>query len=169
MFFFMGERRQRTVGRPSGSGERPVEWRACRRHGDTEFVLYGCTRPRWRCKRCVGEAVTRRKRRVRATLLAAAGGRCAICGYGRCSQSLHFHHVDPGHKRLELGSHRGAALATFLLEIDKCVLLCANCHGEVEAGLVLSPPPGAIFRGTPLIEGGGSIRPLTRARQQAAP
>ena len=139
MFFFMGERRQRTVGRPSGSGERPVEWRACRRHGDTEFVLYGCTRPRWRCKRCVGEAVTRRKRRVRATLLAAAGGRCAICGYGRCSQSLHFHHVDPGHKRLELGSHRGAALATFLLEIDKCVLLCANCHAEVEAGLKDAP------------------------------
>lgn len=44
-----------------------------------------------------------------------------------------FHHVD------ELGSRRGAALATLLLEIDKHVLLCANCHGEVEAGLVLSP------------------------------
>jgi hypothetical protein len=50
-----------------------------------------------------------------------------------------FHHVDPDHKRLELGSRRGAALATLLLEIDKNVLLCANCHGDVEAGLVLSP------------------------------
>jgi hypothetical protein len=80
-----------------------------------------------------------------------------------------FHHVDPDHKRLELGSRRGAALATLLLEIDKHVLRCANCHGEVEAGLVLNPSPGAVFRGTPLIEKGGSMSPLTRARQQAAP
>jgi hypothetical protein len=74
-------------------------------------------------------------------LIAAAGGRCVICGYDRCAQSLHFHHVDPARKRLELGSHCGAGLAAFLGELDNCVLLCANCHGEVEAGLVTSPPP----------------------------
>jgi hypothetical protein len=83
----------------------------------------------------------RRKRRVRATLIATAGGRCAIRGYDRCAQSLHLHHVDPSRKRLELGSHRGAGLGAFLDELDKCVLLCANCHGEVEAGLVASPIP----------------------------
>jgi hypothetical protein len=76
---------------------------------------------------------------VRATLIASAGGRCAICGYDRCARSLHFHHVDPSRKRLELGSHSGAGLAAFLAELDNCILLCANCHGEVEAGLVSSP------------------------------
>jgi hypothetical protein len=93
----------------------------------------------------VGEAVARRKRRVRRALLAAAGDRCAICGYERCSLNLHFHHVDPTRKLLEMGSHKGASLAAFLEELEKCVLLCANCHGEVEAGLVRSPPPGTVF------------------------
>lgn len=68
-----------------------------------------------------------------------------MCGYRRCSQNLHFHHVDPSRKRLELSSHCGAALDIFLVELEKCVLLCANCHGEVEAGLVRSPPAGAVF------------------------
>jgi hypothetical protein len=132
-------------GRPEGSGAKQVETRKCPRHGSTTFALYGRERPRWRCRRCVGEAVARRKRRVRITLIRIAGGGCAICGYDRCAQSLHFHHVDPDRKRLELGSHSGAALATLLDELDSCVLLCANCHGEVEAGLVASPPARATF------------------------
>jgi hypothetical protein len=91
-------------------------------------------------------SVTRRKRRVRVELIAAGGGRCAVCGYERCAQNLHFHHVDPARKRLELGSHRGASLAVFLNELEKCVLLCANCHGEVEAGIMRSPAPGSVFK-----------------------
>ena len=74
-------------------------------------------------------------------------GRCAICGYGRCALNLHFHHVDPERKRLELGSHTGASLTTLLAELEKCVLLCANCHGEVESGLVDSPDAGARYVG----------------------
>jgi 5-methylcytosine-specific restriction endonuclease McrA len=92
-------------------------------------------------------------------LIAAAGGRCAICGYDRCAQSLHFHHVDPSRKRLELGSHSGAGVAALLDELDNCVLLCANCHGEVEAGLVASPPP----RRRP-----GKFEPVTDDRRQWA-
>ena len=37
------------------------------------------------------------------------------------------------------------ALATYRKEMRKCVLLCHNCHGEVEAGLVPSPPAGATY------------------------
>lgn len=89
----------------------------------------------------------RRKRRVRRALVEAAGGRCAVCGYDRCIQNLHFHHVDPARKCLELGSHQGVSLARFLEELEKCLLLCANCHGEVEAQLLLSPRAGARFEG----------------------
>ena len=135
----------RRAGRPPGSGAKPIEIRRCRRHGEVEFALYGQGAPRWRCKRCVGEAVRRRKRRVRVTLVEAAGGRCAICGYDRCIYNLHFHHVEPARKRLALSSDRGASLAAFVAELEKCVLLCANCHGEVEAGMVLSPSPGTVF------------------------
>ena len=38
---------------------------------------------------------------------------------------------------------RGKSLTTFRREAAKCVLVCANCHGEIEAGLIPSPPPQA--------------------------
>jgi hypothetical protein len=82
-------------------------------------------------------------------LLDEAGGCCALCGYDRCIVPLHFHHVDPATKSFRLSSHVGRSIAAFREEARKCVLLCANCHGEVEAGLVPSPPPQARYRGDP--------------------
>ena len=78
-------------------------------------------------------------------LLDEAGGRCAICGYDRCTLNLHFHHVDPATKVFALNLAAGKSLATFRAEAKKCVLLCANCHGEVESGLIPSPPAGARY------------------------
>lgn len=80
-------------------------------------------------------------------LLDEAGGRCALCGYDRCIINLHFHHVDPAQKSFRLSSHVGRSIAAFREEAKKCVLLCANCHGEVEAGLIESPPPQARYGG----------------------
>ena len=40
----------------------------------------------------------------------------------------------------------GKSLAAYLAEAEKCVLVCANCHGEIESGLVESPPPRAVYR-----------------------
>jgi cytochrome c553 len=88
----------------------------------------------------VGEAVTRRHRKVRALLIAEAGGRCALCGYDRCPWNLHFHHVDPASKTFSMTMAQGRSLTAYRAEARKCVLLCANCHGEVEYGLVDSPP-----------------------------
>lgn len=99
----------------------------------------------WRCKRCVGEAVTRRHQKVRRTLIAEAGGACALCGYNRCLVSLHFHHVDPAMKSFPMTAAVSKSLSSMRAEAKKCVLLCANCHGEVEAGVVLSPPAGSVY------------------------
>jgi hypothetical protein len=41
----------------------------------------------------------------------------------------------------------GKSIATFRKEAKKCVLVCANCHGEIETGLIESPPAGAKYRG----------------------
>ena len=118
--------------------------RTCSRHGEAIFRRYG---DRWKCRRCVGEAVTRRHRKVRAILVAEAGGRCAICGYDRCEWNLHFHHVAPSTKSFSMTMGSGKSLAAYRAEAKKCVLLCANCHGEVEMGLVPSPPAGAVYAG----------------------
>jgi cytochrome c553 len=40
---------------------------------------------------------------------------------------------------------RGKSLDAYRAEAKKCVLVCANCHGEIEAGLIPSPPPQARF------------------------
>jgi hypothetical protein len=110
----------------------------CKRHGETEFRLEG--RGYYRCKRCRSEAVSRRRQKVKAILVAEAGGKCAICGYDRHVAALGFHHVDPGLKIMNV-SARGVALAlsTLRAEAEKCVLLCANCHAELENGAAELP------------------------------
>ena len=58
--------------------------------------------------------------------------KCIKCGYSRCSEALHFHHIDETTKseniaRMIANSY-GLERARF--EIEKCVVLCANCHAE---------------------------------------
>jgi transposase-like protein len=112
--------------------------RECARHGMTVFVVEG--RGYYRCKRCRSEHVSGRRRAVKATLVAEAGGRCCVCGYDRCVAALEFHHIDPASKRLGIAagglSH---SLQTLRGEIAKCVLLCSNCHAEVESGMTTLP------------------------------
>jgi hypothetical protein len=133
---------------PDPRRKRPVELRHCKRHDMTEFAYYSAGPKRgyrWSCKRCVGEAVTRRHQKLRRTLVDEAGGCCAVCGYDRTIVNLHFHHVDPTKKLFAINTSKGKAIATFRREAKKCVLVCANCHGEIEAGLIASPPAGTKF------------------------
>jgi AraC-like DNA-binding protein len=112
----------------------------CAKHGLTEFVLEG--RGYYRCGRCRAQRVSERRRKIKQTLVAEAGGACASCGYSRCLAALQFHHVDPGNKRFHL-SMQGVSrsLARARAEAAKCVLLCANCHAEVEHGVSTIPEP----------------------------
>ncbi|HUY60071.1 MAG TPA: hypothetical protein VMV16_10210 [Solirubrobacteraceae bacterium] len=110
----------------------------CPIHGETEFVLRsdGGTR----CKRCRAAAVIRRRQRVKQILVEEAGGRCVICGYDRYVGGLAFHHLDRATKVTGLAQRgRALAIATLREEAKKCVLLCHNCHAEVEAGLAAVP------------------------------
>jgi hypothetical protein len=110
----------------------------CPAHGMTRHV------PRadgsFRCARCRSEQVAARRRRVKRQLVDEAGGCCELCGYDACLGALQFHHVDPGAKSFAI-SRRGVtrALSKARQEAAKCVLLCANCHAEVEAGLAQLP------------------------------
>jgi DNA-binding transcriptional ArsR family regulator len=117
----------------------PGVTRRCPKHGVTVYVLSG--RERYRCKRCRQEAVVKRRQTVKELLIADAGGKCVVCGYHRHPAALHFHHVDPSTKEFGL-STRGVArsLEKARLEARKCVLLCATCHAEVEAGVTPLPP-----------------------------
>jgi len=63
------------------------------------------------------------------------GGKCQICGYNKCTRSLQFHHLDPNKK--DFGISGGTkSFEKLKPELDKCILVCANCHGEIHDGLI---------------------------------
>jgi 5-methylcytosine-specific restriction endonuclease McrA len=86
------------------------------------------------------KAVAARRRKLRDMAIGYGGGRCFICGYNRSKRALVFHHLDP--KRKDFGlSMRGLTRSweKMRAELDKCVLLCANCHSEVHDGITQLP------------------------------
>ena len=62
------------------------------------------------------------------------GGECLICGYKRCMSALHFHHVNPWEKDFNISEKSN--WFDIKREIEKCVLLCANCHAEAHEGII---------------------------------
>lgn len=108
--------------------------RECLQHGLTDFKRRSPSG--YRCLKCRSEAVARRRRKVKRALVEEAGGACVACGYSRCVAALEFHHLEPAEKKFSL-SHRGVtrSMARARAEAGKCVLLCSNCHAEVEAGV----------------------------------
>lgn len=69
--------------------------------------------------------------------IAEKGGKCQICGYSRCVKALDFHHIDETTKEFGMSSHGlTRSWEKIKKEIDKCVLVCANCHREIHAGII---------------------------------
>jgi transposase-like protein len=140
-----GLRTKNASGRESAEGSRAARaagllttTMTCVHHGEAEFVLEG--RGYYRCKQCRAEQVVRHRRKLKTILVEEAGGKCVLCGYDRNVRALEFHHVDPREKRLTLSAN-GVTLSLDALraEARKCVLLCSNCHAEVEDGAALVP------------------------------
>lgn len=61
------------------------------------------------------------------------GGKCEICGYDKNISALEFHHIDPSNKNFQLDSRHFSnnTIDNLQNEINKCILLCANCHREI--------------------------------------
>lgn len=119
----------------------------CAAHGQTEFLLEG--RGAYRCLSCRRERVAKRRRKVKELLVAEAGGACALCGYDRFAGALHFHHVDPATKAFGIANQGiTRSIAAMRAEAAKCILLCANCHAEIEADLqTLEDGADTVFAG----------------------
>jgi transposase len=106
---------------------------SCSAHGEVSHVRD--SRGYYRCRACRAEAVVRRRRRVKQILVEEAGGSCRLCGYDKSYAALEFHHVDPREKQFGVAAGGIArSLDRLRVEVRKCVLLCSNCHAEVEAG-----------------------------------
>lgn len=91
------------------------------------------------CYNCVPEGLTSDKRQFAKNrafkhyLVQYKGGKCEICGYNKCEGALEFHHKNPLEKDIEISKwnfNYTQDINLFLKEVDKCMLLCANCHRE---------------------------------------
>jgi IS30 family transposase len=138
------ERRARKAGRLARG-----RLKRCPSHGDLMFTLD--SRGYYRCPQCAQERVIAWRRRTKIQLVAEAGGACIACGYSRSLRALHFHHLDPAKKEVGVAAKGGCrSIERLREEVRKCVLLCSNCHAEVEHGELnvddLSPGRSALCR-----------------------
>lgn len=77
------------------------------------------------------------------------GGKCCICGYSKSLRSLNFHHTDPTQKEFSIAKRKCLNWTDTQQELDKCVLVCANCHGEIHDNITQIPMSVSTKRPSP--------------------
>lgn len=82
-----------------------------------------------KCNSCY---VKNRRKSVKQETINKMGGKCSICGYNKSIYALQFHHLDPRKKKFNISSNIGRySLQSIKNEIEKCIIVCANCHAEI--------------------------------------
>lgn len=64
------------------------------------------------------------------------GGCCVKCSYNKCNSALEFHHLNPKEKDFTVGYYKVLAWDKIKIELDKCILVCSNCHREIHEELL---------------------------------
>jgi hypothetical protein len=84
-------------------------------------------------------AVHKRRKKIRQMAVEYKGGRCQVCGYNHCIEALEFHHANSSGKDFSI-SEKGYTRSWDKVkeELDKCILVCANCHREIHASSAAS-------------------------------
>lgn len=86
------------------------------------------------CRSCM---INRHRFKLKAHMIDYKGGACQLCGYADCFRSLDFHHMAPEEKDFSFGGKHSLGWDRLRAELDKCAILCRNCHGEVEEAVEL--------------------------------
>lgn len=86
-----------------------------------------------RCNSCL---VNDRRFKVKKQCVEYKGGACQECGYNKCSRALVFHHLNESEKCFEISGSHSRSWEIIQQELDKCIMICANCHAELHDGLI---------------------------------
>ena len=90
------------------------------------------------CKPCSNLQVRERQRQYKQECISYKGGKCVSCGYNKSIGALEFHHKDPSKKDFSISAQHCHSFGEKIKkELDKCILLCANCHREIHESFLL--------------------------------
>lgn len=83
------------------------------------------------CISCERKRAIQRQQDFKIACVKYKGGKCIYCGYNKSFAALDFHHLDPNQKDFGIAQVKKLILNNEIKnELDKCILLCANCHRE---------------------------------------
>lgn len=102
----------------------------CLKHGEVKHFLRKDSNT-YRCSKCSSEAVSKRRKELVIKAVHYKGGKCSICSYNKCITALEFHHIDPTTKLFGISDGCTRSWEVIKVELDKCILVCANCHREL--------------------------------------
>lgn len=75
------------------------------------------------------------RKRSKIKLVEYKGGECKCCGYSKCVEAMEFHHLNPKEKDFGI-SGKSWSFEKLKKEVDKCIMVCSNCHKEIHAGII---------------------------------
>lgn len=110
----------------------------CKKHGMTVFYKRTDSSG-YICKKCNSENTVLKRKKYILKAIEYKGGCCLFCGYKKCVAALEFHHLNPETK--EFGISNSGNIKSWekmKVELDKCILLCSNCHKELHYTLKLN-------------------------------
>jgi len=120
--------RVRKLGQVAPLGKEKVPCKTCNKL----FLRRTSNRSR-ECNTCSSR---RRRAKVQRKLIEYAGRACTVCGYSKSLRSLSFHHINPETKKFNVSGNYSRSWEALKAEAEKCILVCANCHAEIEDGLL---------------------------------
>jgi len=124
---------------PHYTGEE--QWLYCEKHQITKFRAVRNKRCKsgfnFYCRECKYHAdrqlEEKRSEQRKKVIVEYLGGKCMLCDYDRCYPALDCHHMFAKDKDFNISSEmrKKGAMSTIRSEVDKCALVCKNCHAEI--------------------------------------
>jgi hypothetical protein len=112
--------------------------KSCKKEkSNSEFYKRGLTKFHKKCKECYKATNNKTQQIFKKEMVDYKGGECQCCGYNACLHALDFHHINPKTKKFTIGKISKRKITQEIAEeLDKCILVCSNCHREIHAGYI---------------------------------
>lgn len=116
--------------------ENGIEYKICpkcniKKELTLHFYIRGNKHTHCWCKSCINKNTIEIQQYRKIQAINYKGGKCVKCGYNKYAGALDFHHLDPSKKDFTIAKRKNCSLETIKPELDKCILLCRNCHAEL--------------------------------------